>query len=167
MSFLHWWFNPLQVEEMKKRLHKLNKIEKGLQMFLFEDQIRALTLAKRSRRAVWSQDTVLTARKIRCAVGVKGYEFLRDLGYPLPSYNSHTHTFLLRACVSHSLTVCWAALTTSPTAMRWNTSLPLRAPPQPITPPQHPRPPPDCGRDDISALSPLPPHWSSTCQCLK
>ncbi|XP_012683402.1 THAP domain-containing protein 1 [Clupea harengus] len=77
-----------EVEEMKKRLHKLNKIEKGLQMFLFEDQIRALTLAKRSRRAVWSQDTVLTARKIRCAVGVKGYEFLRDLGYPLPSYRT-------------------------------------------------------------------------------
>ncbi|XP_029105912.1 uncharacterized protein LOC108935153 isoform X1 [Scleropages formosus] len=75
-------------EEMKKKLHKLNKIEKGLQMFLFEDQIRALTLAKRSRRAVWSQDTVLTARRIRCAVGVKGYEFLRELGYPLPSYRT-------------------------------------------------------------------------------
>ncbi|XP_023671623.1 uncharacterized protein [Paramormyrops kingsleyae] len=77
-----------EAEEMRKKLHKLNKMEKGLQMFLFEDQIRALTLAKRSRRAVWSQDTVLTARKIRCAVGVKGYEFLRDLGYPLPSYRT-------------------------------------------------------------------------------
>ncbi|KPP74558.1 THAP domain-containing protein 1-like [Scleropages formosus] len=77
-----------EAEEMKKKLHKLNKIEKGLQMFLFEDQIRALTLAKRSRRAVWSQDTVLTARRIRCAVGVKGYEFLRELGYPLPSYRT-------------------------------------------------------------------------------
>ncbi|KAK1790158.1 hypothetical protein P4O66_014081, partial [Electrophorus voltai] len=76
------------VEEMKKRLHKLSKMEKGLQMFLYEDQIRALTLAKRSRRAVWSHDTVLAARKIRCAVGVKGYEFLRELGYPLPSYRT-------------------------------------------------------------------------------
>ncbi|KAL7851644.1 hypothetical protein AOLI_G00220000 [Acnodon oligacanthus] len=77
-----------KAEEMKKRLHKLSKMEKGLQMFLYEDQIRALTLAKRSRRAVWSHDTVLTARKIRCAVGVKGYEFLRELGYPLPSYRT-------------------------------------------------------------------------------
>ncbi|KAI4904269.1 hypothetical protein NFI96_008561 [Prochilodus magdalenae] len=77
-----------RAEEMKKRLHKLSKMEKGLQMFLYEDQIRALTLAKRSRRAVWSHDTVLTARKIRCAVGVKGYEFLRELGYPLPSYRT-------------------------------------------------------------------------------
>ncbi|KAL6467557.1 hypothetical protein MHYP_G00232340 [Metynnis hypsauchen] len=77
-----------EAEEMKKRLHKLSKMEKGLQMFLYEDQIRALTLAKRSRRAVWSHDTVLTARKIRCAVGVKGYEFLRELGYPLPSYRT-------------------------------------------------------------------------------
>ncbi|XP_066548563.1 THAP domain-containing protein 2 isoform X1 [Amia ocellicauda] len=77
-----------EAEEMKKKLNKLNKIEKGLQMFLFDDQIRALTLAKRSRRAVWSQDTVLTARRIRGAVGVKGYEFLRELGYPLPSYRT-------------------------------------------------------------------------------
>ncbi|KAK9979390.1 hypothetical protein ABG768_012821 [Culter alburnus] len=77
-----------EAEEMKKRLYKLSKIEKGLQVFLFEDQIRALTLAKRSRRAVWSHDTLLTARKIRCAVGVKGYEYLRELGYPLPSYRT-------------------------------------------------------------------------------
>ncbi|XP_064197784.1 THAP domain-containing protein 1 [Anguilla rostrata] len=77
-----------EAEEMKKKLNKLNKIEKGLQMFLYEDQIRALTLAKRSRRAVWSQDTVVTARRIQCAVGVKGYEFLRELGYPLPSYRT-------------------------------------------------------------------------------
>lgn len=77
-----------EAEEMKKRLYKLSKIEKGLQVFLYEDQIRALTLAKRSRRAVWSHDTLLTARKIRCAVGVKGYEYLRELGYPLPSYRT-------------------------------------------------------------------------------
>ncbi|XP_036410649.1 THAP domain-containing protein 1 isoform X2 [Megalops cyprinoides] len=77
-----------EAEEMKKKLNKLNKIEKGLQMFLYEDQIRALTLAKRSRRALWSQDTVMTARRIQCAVGIKGYEFLRELGYPLPSYRT-------------------------------------------------------------------------------
>ncbi|XP_060761616.1 THAP domain-containing protein 2 [Neoarius graeffei] len=77
-----------EVEEMKKRLHRLSRMEKGLQMFLYEDQIRALTLTKRSRRAVWSHNTILTARKIRCAVGVKGYELLRELGYPLPSYRT-------------------------------------------------------------------------------
>lgn len=85
-TFCHFFVT--QAEEMKKRLYKLSKIEKGLQVFLFEDQIRALTLAKRSRRAVWSHDTLLTARKIRCAVGVKGYEYLRELGYPLPSYRT-------------------------------------------------------------------------------
>ncbi|XP_059420250.1 uncharacterized protein LOC132155417 [Carassius carassius] len=77
-----------EAEEMKKRLYKLSKIEKGLQVFLFEDQICALTLAKHSRRAVWSHGTLLTARKIRCAVGVKRYEYLRELGYPLPSYRT-------------------------------------------------------------------------------
>ncbi|KAK1164093.1 52 kDa repressor of the inhibitor of the protein kinase-like [Acipenser oxyrinchus oxyrinchus] len=77
-----------QVEEMKKKLNKLNKIEKSLQNFLFDDQIRALSLTKRSRRAVWSQNTVQSARRIRAAVGGKGYEFLRELGYPLPSYRT-------------------------------------------------------------------------------
>lgn len=78
----------VQAEEMKKRMFKLDRIERGLQTFLYEDQIRALTLTKRSRRAVWSHETVLKARKIRCAVGGKGYEFLRELGYPLPSYRT-------------------------------------------------------------------------------
>ncbi|KAM7401292.1 hypothetical protein PAMA_005468 [Pampus argenteus] len=77
-----------EAEAMKKRLYRLDRIEKGLQNFLFEDQIRALSLTKRSRRAVWSPETILKARKIRCAVGTKGYEYLRELGYPLPSYRT-------------------------------------------------------------------------------
>ncbi|XP_008333092.1 THAP domain-containing protein 2 isoform X2 [Cynoglossus semilaevis] len=77
-----------EAEKMKKRLYRLNRIEKGLQSFLYEDQIRALSLTKRSRRAVWSPETILKARKIRCAVGTKGYEYLRELGYPLPSYRT-------------------------------------------------------------------------------
>lgn len=78
----------LQAEEMKKRLYRLDRIEKGLQNFLYEDQIRALSLTKRSRRAVWSPETILKAQKIRSAVGTKGYEYLRELGYPLPSYRT-------------------------------------------------------------------------------
>lgn len=77
-----------EAEEMKKRLYRLDRIEKGLQNFLYEDQIRALSLSKRSRRAVWSPETILKARKIRCAVGTKGYEYLREIGYPLPSYRT-------------------------------------------------------------------------------
>ncbi|XP_061746097.1 THAP domain-containing protein 1 [Nerophis ophidion] len=77
-----------EAEEMRKRLYRLDQIEKGLQNFLYEDQIRALSLSKRSRRAVWSPETILRARKIRSAVGTKGYEYLRELGYPLPSYRT-------------------------------------------------------------------------------
>lgn len=77
-----------QAEEAKRRLYRLDRIEKGLQSFLYEDQIRALSLSKRSRRAVWSPETILKAQKIRSAVGSKGYEFLRELGYPLPSYRT-------------------------------------------------------------------------------
>lgn len=79
---------PWQAEEMKKRLYRLDRVEKGLQNFLYEDQIRALSLTKRSRRAVWSPETILKAQKIRSAVGTKGYEYLRELGYPLPSYRT-------------------------------------------------------------------------------
>lgn len=77
-----------EAEEMKKRLHRLDRLEKGLQTFLYEDQIRALSLSKHSRRSVWSAETVLKARKIRSAVGTKGYEFLREIGYPLPCYRT-------------------------------------------------------------------------------
>ncbi|KAM4552334.1 THAP domain-containing protein 1 [Odontesthes bonariensis] len=77
-----------EAEEMKKRLYRLDRIEKGLQNFLYEDQIRALSLTKRSRRAVWSPETILKARKIRCAIGTKGYDYLREIGYPLPSYRT-------------------------------------------------------------------------------
>ncbi|XP_070830689.1 THAP domain-containing protein 2 [Chaetodon trifascialis] len=77
-----------EAEEMKKRLYRLDRIEKGLQNFLSEDQIRTLSLTKRSRRAVWSPETILKAQKIRSAVGTKGYEYLRELGYPLPSYRT-------------------------------------------------------------------------------
>ncbi|CAI5642169.1 uncharacterized protein si:ch73-382f3.1 [Maylandia zebra] len=77
-----------EAEEMKKRLYRLDRLEKGLQNFLYEDQIRALSLTKRSRRAVWSPETILKARNIRCAVGTKGYEYLREIGYPLPSYRT-------------------------------------------------------------------------------
>ncbi len=73
---------------MKKRLYRLDRIEKGLQNFLNEDQIRALSLTKRSRRAVWSPETIAKAQKIRRAVGTKGYEYLREMGYPLPSYRT-------------------------------------------------------------------------------
>lgn len=77
-----------EAEEMKKRLYRLDRLEKGLVNFLSEDQIRALSLTRRSRRAVWSPKTILKAQKIRCTIGTKAYEYLREMGYPLPSYRT-------------------------------------------------------------------------------
>ncbi|XP_041132901.1 52 kDa repressor of the inhibitor of the protein kinase-like [Polyodon spathula] len=109
-----------QVEEMKKKLNKLNKIEKSLQNFLFDDQIRALSLTKRSRRAVWSRNTVQSARLIRAAVGGKGYEFLRELGYPLPSYrtlcNRVEPTIILPPAVPEEVSEISAALALLPSS---------------------------------------------------
>lgn len=36
----------------------------------------------------WSADTIKRSLQIRCATGVKGYEFLRKKHFPLPSYRS-------------------------------------------------------------------------------
>ncbi|KAJ3594946.1 hypothetical protein NHX12_004251 [Muraenolepis orangiensis] len=73
---------------MKKRLFRLDRMERGLRSFLYEDQVRALSLGKRSRRAVWSPETVGKAGELRHAVGNRGYEYLRETGYPLPSYRT-------------------------------------------------------------------------------
>ncbi|MEQ2195248.1 hypothetical protein XENOCAPTIV_009617 [Xenoophorus captivus] len=80
----------MQCQLLKKKLELEMQHTARLQRenFLYEDQIRALSLTKRSRRAVWSPETILKARKIRCAVGTKGYEYLREIGYPLPSYRT-------------------------------------------------------------------------------
>ena len=80
-------------------------MERGLQSFLYEDQVRALSLSKRSRRAVWSPETVAKAGKLRRAVGNKGYEYLRETGYPLPSYRTLCNRLETKITVTTHLSV--------------------------------------------------------------
>ncbi|KAG7260140.1 hypothetical protein CRUP_019490 [Coryphaenoides rupestris] len=85
----------------KQRLLRLDRLERGLQGFLREDQVRALSLGRRARRrAVWSAATVVAAGRLRRAVGTRGYEYLRAAGHPLPSYRTLCSRSLEKAKVA-------------------------------------------------------------------
>jgi len=68
---------------------KVVQFERNLNRFLNDDQVRHLKLNSASARAMkWSNDTIKSSLKIRCATGAKGYTYLRNEGYPLPSYRT-------------------------------------------------------------------------------
>nr|XP_039261104.1 uncharacterized protein LOC120337406 [Styela clava] len=64
---------------------KISNMERNLKSCFNEDQIDALQRTFASKGNKWANETVMTALKVRCATGVKGYNFIRSLGYPLPS----------------------------------------------------------------------------------
>ena len=58
--------------------------------FLHQDQQRFLQTPSSCKRKgiAWSSETLKTSFQIRYICGVRGYEFLRSLAYPLPSYRT-------------------------------------------------------------------------------
>lgn len=60
--------------------------ETMLSKFLNQDQLEALTSAGKKRK--WSQDSIIKGLKFRFCLGVKGYQFLLESKYPLPSYST-------------------------------------------------------------------------------
>ena len=68
----------------KKRVVQL---ERNLNRFLNDDRVQQLKSAS-TRTVKWSNDTIKSSLKIRCATGAKGYTYLRSVGYPLPSYTT-------------------------------------------------------------------------------
>ena len=75
--------------QVKDRDKKINNLTANL-TFLQPDQIRALQSlpGSRNKGVAWSIDTIKTAFQLRYSCGIKGYELLRKLGYPLPSYST-------------------------------------------------------------------------------
>jgi Transposase protein len=68
----------------------LKNLKANLSTFLRDDQINKLKMKNGScsRCSEWSTETIQHALSIRTAVGRNGYEHLRKLGYPLPSYRT-------------------------------------------------------------------------------
>ena len=60
------------------------------------DQIQYLQRVSTTNPYKWSNQTVRHALQVKCAVGNKGYEFLRNASYPLPS--SRTLSRRIESC---------------------------------------------------------------------
>lgn len=77
---------PVQVLALEKKVELLT----ANLTFLTLDQKKALERSKCSKNKgfTWSVETLRTAFQIRFVTGVHGYQFMRELGYPLPSYRT-------------------------------------------------------------------------------
>ena len=78
-----------QVKDRGKKIKNLTNLTAYL-TFLQPDQIQALKSlpGARNKGVAWSIDTIKTAFQLRYSCGIKGYDLLRKLGYPLPSYST-------------------------------------------------------------------------------
>lgn len=77
--------------QLQNANERMENIKANLAQFLNDDQIIKLTMkTTNSKRRVsqWSDATVQKALSIRTAVGRNGYEHLRKLNFPLPSYRT-------------------------------------------------------------------------------
>jgi hypothetical protein len=77
------------VAQVRVLEQKLAAVSENLK-FLQPDQKKALESTSKSRNkgVTWSTETVRIAFQIRFLTGVHGYDFVRSLGYPLPSYRT-------------------------------------------------------------------------------
>lgn len=65
-------------------------LKKNLSKFLHPDQLDMLKLTSDNtdNQILWSNDTIQRCLAIRSVVGRNGYEYLRKLNYPMPSYRT-------------------------------------------------------------------------------
>ena len=74
----------LQIVELTEREATLVK---SISRFLHTDQIDKLRTSQ-SKNVTWSNETIQQCLAIRSVVGAKGYEFMRHLSFPFPSYRT-------------------------------------------------------------------------------
>ena len=75
----------MQLQQSKQREEGLRA---NISKFLYPDQLEKLKGPAGSKDVVWSDETIQRCLSIRSVVGSKGYEYLRSLGFPLPSYRT-------------------------------------------------------------------------------
>lgn len=69
--------------ENKELSGEVTKLQNAMKTVFSEDQVKLLLGQRISQ---WSNEDIIKALKFRFALSVKGFAFLRDTGYPLPSY---------------------------------------------------------------------------------
>jgi len=77
----------MQLQQSRQREANL---ESNIAKFLNSDQIEKLKRPPNSkgRNVTWSSSTIQRSLAIRSVAGRNGYEYLRTLKYPLPSYRT-------------------------------------------------------------------------------
>ncbi len=74
------------IAEHKKQIAKFQERFSAINALLNEDQVQSLT----QKVTEWSPETITKGLKYRYAVGVHGYKFLRQNGWPIPGYSTLT-----------------------------------------------------------------------------
>ena len=72
----------MKIKELEKENAALKAKVSGVMKIFNSDQVNRLSGNKKS---AWSDPTVSQSLKVRYACGDSGYEYLRSMGYPLPS----------------------------------------------------------------------------------
>ncbi|XP_064468698.1 uncharacterized protein LOC135382960 [Ornithodoros turicata] len=86
-------FNEISV--LKRQLHlerkkrakaetECSNLKQSLSQLLMDDQLHALEKGT-MRGSAWSPRTIQESLKVRLACGARGYDYLRDKGWPLPA----------------------------------------------------------------------------------
>ena len=86
------------IQDLRRKIRALRKqlcaerkrndtVMRNVKRFLNPDQIRCLGLKSRKSNR-WSNETIKSALKIRCATGAQGYDHLVKEGFPLPAYRT-------------------------------------------------------------------------------
>lgn len=86
----HQYFDEIVSLKQQIQLLKKENTEKetALKEFLTEQQLKMLT--KKTQIQHWDNETIMKSLKIRFAVGVHGFQFLREMKFPLPCYSTIT-----------------------------------------------------------------------------
>ncbi|XP_067143497.1 THAP domain-containing protein 1-like [Centruroides vittatus] len=71
--------------EIRRLMEKQEAMERNLNRFLKPDQLQYLQRITKSNPYPWTIETVRHALQLKCVVGKRGYEYLRQNEYPLPS----------------------------------------------------------------------------------
>ncbi|XP_067136986.1 THAP domain-containing protein 1-like [Centruroides vittatus] len=77
--------NEMLKREIKRLMERQEALERKLSKFLKPDQVQYMQRVSKSNPYPWTDETIKHALQLKRAVGNRGYEYLREIAYPLPS----------------------------------------------------------------------------------
>ncbi|KAG8170370.1 hypothetical protein JTE90_007642, partial [Oedothorax gibbosus] len=96
--------NLLQ-KKFRRKEQEMSNLKKQLSVLFTSDQLNCMEKGY-SKRMVWSDETIEKALRIYLSCNTKGYNYLRECGYPLPSQRTvqrRIQNFVLKPGISHEV----------------------------------------------------------------